>query len=587
MNIRRKLMAVVSFAYLIVFGGFLFYSNKLILRGYLDFEREDIIDQTEIGLNTLMLRVSELDQITSEYASRDDTYYFIQNNMRHFINDIIATSSFIENEINFMIITDAEGEIRYSKAFDLNKFMNQEINETIIDTLRGYSGILSGEGASGLIMVNGRPTMIAAHKITYSDEDLPPIGSLICGRYIDAVEVARLSNYSYQDLTIMRIDKAPIPLEEGVNIWRRGRGSIAGLAALKDIEGTPILVLLSEASRDIYHQGESTVFYFYAVMMSIMVFSGILFIYLINKTVLERVLGLSDEVNNIDPRSLESKAICMPGDDEISRLSSDIDEMLQTINEYQDLLTKRERMATIGETAAMVGHDLRNPLQVIYMLSSRIRRLAGKLRVIDEMDVYVKEIESIEENLGIQTQYMNKIVSDLQDFSKSIDLQRGEVNLEYMVMDVLETLELGKDITVSVTFEDDSKTLHLDGNYFRRVIVNLLTNAVQAMPEGGELTVSGSKEGESSIITITDTGVGISEENMGKLFTPLFTTKAKGTGLGLAVCNRIVDAHNGNIFVESDECVGTTFKIILPRKNEKSGKALSTTQELKVLEVSD
>ncbi|MBD3172519.1 GHKL domain-containing protein [Candidatus Bathyarchaeota archaeon] len=117
--------------------------------------------------------------------------------------------------------------------------------------------------------------------------------------------------------------------------------------------------------------------------------------------------------------------------------------------------------------------------------------------------------------------------------------------------------------------------------------MNLLTNAVQAMPEGGELTVSGSKEGNSSIITISDKGVGISEENMGKLFTPLFTTKAKGTGLGLAVCNRIVDAHNGNIFVESDEGVGTTFKIILPRKNEKTGKALSTTQEIKVLEVSD
>ncbi|MBD3172517.1 hypothetical protein GF326_08600 [Candidatus Bathyarchaeota archaeon] len=91
----------------------------------------------------------------------------------------------------------------------------------------------------------------------------------------------------------------------------------------------------------------------------------------------------------------------MAGNDEISRLSSDIDEMLQTINEYQDLLTKRERMATIGETAAMVVHDLRNPLQVIYMLGSRIRRLAGKLRVIDDMDVYVKEIESIEENLGM------------------------------------------------------------------------------------------------------------------------------------------------------------------------------------------
>ena len=170
--------------------------------------------------------------------------------------------------------------------------------------------------------------------------------------------------------------------------------------------------------------------YFYASMLSTSGLIGILAIYLLNRFVVDRILGLSREVSSIDPRSLESKSFSIPGEDEISKLSEDIDGMLQTIHEYQDLLTKRERMASIGETASMVGHDLRNPLQVVYMLGSRLKRAAKELREIGESDPIVKELEYIEANLSEQTGYMNKIVSDLQDFSKSIALQLEDVDLE-------------------------------------------------------------------------------------------------------------------------------------------------------------
>jgi signal transduction histidine kinase len=321
-----------------------------------------------------------------------------------------------------------------------------------------------------------------------------------------------------------------------------------------------------------------TIIYFYCAMIIVGAIGGLLSVYLLNKTVLERILGLSEEVSNIDPRSLESKTLSISGDDEISRLSADIDGMLQTITEYQTRLTSQERMATIGETAAMVGHDLRNPLQVIYMLSSRMKRVARKISEIEDTEPYVREIEYIDENLNEQTSYMNKIVSDLQDFSKSIALEVEEVNLEEMVMDVLGTLDLNDYITVSVDFKNQSELLDMDGNYFRRVIVNLLTNAVQAMPEGGKLTVEGKRIEDNSVLSVSDTGVGVSEENMRKLFTPLFTTKAKGTGLGLAVCKRIVDAHHGEISVESEEGVGTIFKIKLPNTgyNEKEASLINT-----------
>ena len=97
-----------------------------------------------------------------------------------------------------------------------------------------------------------------------------------------------------------------------------------------------------------------------------------------------------------------------------------------------------------------------------------------------------------------------------------------------------------------------------------RVFVNLLLNAVQAMPNGGELTVKSERQGKNVLIHFQDTGVGILKENLPRLFDPLFTTKAKGQGLGLAVCKRLVDAHEGSISVESTIGKGSTFTVKLP-----------------------
>jgi signal transduction histidine kinase len=104
----------------------------------------------------------------------------------------------------------------------------------------------------------------------------------------------------------------------------------------------------------------------------------------------------------------------------------------------------------------------------------------------------------------------------------------------------------------------------------RRVFTNLVTNALQAMPEGGQLTITASQPEEVVLISVQDTGVGIPEEDLPKLFHPLYTTKAKGVGLGLAVCQRLVEAHGGSITVESQVGRGSTFTVKLPVRREMS-----------------
>ncbi len=567
-------MIVSAITYTLVFTGFLFYTNNLIMKGYWELESIDIVEQTNIGLNTLELRINELDHMTRDFASRDDTYYFIQNNLRHFINDLISTSSFVENEINFMIFIDNQEEIRFSKAFDLSTLSNSEIDGTLLQMIFEndilFNHHVGSSGISGLININEVPVMISSHPISYSEEEHQIFGTLVCGRYIDSVEVAKLCDYSYQNLKIIDYDNFFVELGEDVTVWRQNQQIISGLVTLNDINDNPIFIFEADSPRDLYIQGKNTVFYFFAIMLTTGGIIGVIAYYLLNKLVLERILGLSREVSSIDPNSLESKSLNISGDDEISKLSEDIDKMLQTIHEYQDLLTRRERMATIGETAAMVGHDLRNPLQVIYMLESRLSRASISLKKNGDIEPIIEELELIKTNLSEQTGYMNKIVSDLQDFSKSIALQTQEVDMEAMVVDVLETLKMPENVEISIDFELGSRLFYIDGDYFRRVIINLLTNAIQAMPDGGKLSVKGEMRYEKKSMTISDTGTGISEENMKKLFTPLFTTKAKGTGLGLAVCKRIVDAHKGIISVESVEGQGTSFKIIIPERDEST-----------------
>jgi len=262
--------------FLLVFSGFLFYTNNLILKGYLEFEHEDIIEQTEIGLNTLELRISEVSHTTSDYAGRDDTYYFIQNNMRHFINDLISTSSFIENELNFMIFIDNEANVLYSKAFDLTTLQSLELEESTIDRVLGYEKIVSEHQVSGIIELNKVPTMIATHEITYSDDELPPVGTLICGRYIDAIEVAKLCDYSYQDLRFIEYTDSPIDSSDDISIWKKDENTIIGIKSIYDINGEPYLAMLAESPRDLYNQGMRTIVYFYGAMIIIGAIGGLI-----------------------------------------------------------------------------------------------------------------------------------------------------------------------------------------------------------------------------------------------------------------------------------------------------------------------
>ena len=230
------------------------------------------------------------------------------------------------------------------------------------------------------------------------------------------------------------------------------------------------------------------------------------------------------------------------------------------VEERTKQLKDAERLAAIGQTAGMVGHDIRNPLQSI---SSDVYLIKSDLSIVPEGS----EKENMKESLfGIETnvEYINKIVQDLQDFVKPLNPILQETDFDGLCQEMLSKDSIPKNIHVSCRIEDKAKKIVADPALLKRILSNLVINAVQAMPYGGKLEIKAYPNAGEVVITVKDTGMGIPEAAKTKLFTPLFTTKAKGQGFGLVVVKRMTEALGGTVTFESQEGKGTTFTVRLP-----------------------
>lgn len=234
----------------------------------------------------------------------------------------------------------------------------------------------------------------------------------------------------------------------------------------------------------------------------------------------------------------------------------------QLVEERTRQLKDAERLAAIGQTAGMIGHDIRNPLQAI----------TGELFLMKQdiegsPDSQCKR--SVQESLvAIQQQvdYMHKIVSDLQDYARPLKPDLVEVDLCSAIPQLVSTVPVPNNVQALAECDRQLPKLKLDLTFLQRILINLATNAVQAMPNGGKLTIKAFEQDNSVCITVTDTGVGIPDEIKPKLFQPLMTTKARGQGFGLAVVKRLIEAQGGTITVESQVGKGTQFQIIFSKE---------------------
>ncbi len=217
------------------------------------------------------------------------------------------------------------------------------------------------------------------------------------------------------------------------------------------------------------------------------------------------------------------------------------------VEERTKQLKNAERLAAIGQTAGMIGHDIRNPLQAI---SGELFLM--KQDVDSSPDSECKR--GVQESLASiqeQVDYMNKIISDLQDFARPLKPELVEVDLCSIIPQLVSTVQVPSNIRAQAECDGTLPKIKVDTTFLKRILVNLATNAVQAMPNGGILTIKASQQANKIAIAVSDTGIGIPDDIKPKIFQPLMTTKSKGQGFGLAVVKRLVEAQGGSITFES------------------------------------
>jgi signal transduction histidine kinase len=231
----------------------------------------------------------------------------------------------------------------------------------------------------------------------------------------------------------------------------------------------------------------------------------------------------------------------------------------ERIKGFEEDLVRANKLSALGELASSIAHEIRNPLVSIQGFAKRIGN-AGEREKIGE---YAKFIEKEAERLS-------QVLTRLLSFSRMDEPKKELVNANELVDDTVLFMEHHltrfRNIEVVMDKLTDLPFIMADRIHVQQAIVNLIINAAQAMPDGGKIRIRTEKDDTYVLISITDTGTGIKEEDLGKIFEPFFTTKDKteGTGLGLSLCKRLIEANDGKIEVKSTVGKGTTFAIMIP-----------------------
>jgi signal transduction histidine kinase len=233
---------------------------------------------------------------------------------------------------------------------------------------------------------------------------------------------------------------------------------------------------------------------------------------------------------------------------------------LEKIGSLEAEISRQERLSELGNLAATVAHEIRNPLNSVSM---GLQRLKAEFTPTQDADDYARFLKLMQE----EVHRLNSIVEQFLSLARPLHLNPEEIAIAPYLKELaaLITAEANSSrVNVDLKVPGDLPPLHADRNYLKQLLLNLVLNGIQAMPEGGTLSIAARAVKDQIELTVADQGIGIKPAVMKKIFEPYFTTKNNGSGLGLSIARRIAEAHGGAITVESEASCGSRFRVLLP-----------------------
>jgi signal transduction histidine kinase len=499
-----------------------------------------------------------------DWSSWDDTYNFAQDGNQSYIDNNLIDSTYANIQVNIIAVVDTNGTPLYFGTYDLENNLKTNNTVSLENTLFSDNSLWNfsstEDETKGIVIVDNEPILIASKPILTSLGEGPIHGALLFGIFLNDYELNLLTQITSLNVNIIAYEDSEIKNDQQLasNLLSDGQvvtgaeqnsNEIKVYTLVQDIHNNPAFVIELNHSRDLFIQGVSV----YNLFLSVIIVLGVI-IFISSFVFLERKI-----IRPLNKIGAYIKKMPM-NPEEIERGLKFREEEFQILTNTIKT-SMNQRLDTIGEIAGWVGHDLRNPLTGIKGASYYLRKNCS-----NQLDA--KAITMLN-TIDSCVEYSNKIVNDLLEYSREIKLDLRPTAPKDLLSKSLEIIKTPNNIQV-IDETQASPTLMVDMGKLERVINNLITNSFDAMTNGGQLKISSTLVKDNVEMVFSDTGTGMSEETLSKLWTPFFTTKARGMGFGLPICKRYMEAHGGKLKVESTVGKGTTITLVFQQNKPKS-----------------
>ncbi len=690
--VQKSVLIVFTTVFVLILASFL-VADDLIMDSYRDLEQQEVAKNTNRAAEALAARITALDTFCGDWSCWDDTYEFMQGiNPAFFIARNLGDDTFLDYGLSLIAFYSCSGNLVYAKSWDFLTSAESALPPAVPVLFR--DGVVTGftspeDHRSGVLNLSGVPCMIAARPVLTSIGEGPIAGTIIMGRRIDAEILDALGKATHLDISLLETGQFETATAGALNVSCSGgdvlsveksNELITGYTLIDGLDGRPAFGFAIDISRDIVQQGKRTLaFLHFCVFLAGVIFCGML-IWLMRAVVLSRLVKLGKKVDAIDVEQDYIERISLPGNDELSRISENVNNLLQSVetartklraqqelishvledmpsailvfdeqgrimfanrkfgdvfsldlaglsgaclfdrlhlvslfspvkvflgsgqiqareefrfqshdrdyiftacysrlereglvvlvlSDVTDELNRQERMymadrlASVGQIASGVAHEVNNPLTSIIAIS----------RDLAEQDLPADCKEDIR-NIYTEAKRCAAIVKDLLAFARERKAAKEPILISSVVNDVVKLRahsHRNQSIHVEVDVPEDLPPVLADYYQVQQVLLNIVLNAEYAMyehNERGSLRISGSRKGDTVKISVEDDGPGIRPEVLRNIFDPFFTTKpvGKGTGLGLSICHGIIQSHNGKLYAVNNPRQGATFTFELP-----------------------
>jgi sensor domain CHASE-containing protein/signal transduction histidine kinase len=410
MKLRNRTLIGIGLTVALLIAGLYIISRIIVLDGFAKLEEENVQQNLNHVLSTIRNNIDALGALAFDWAAWDDSYEFIEDVNQDYIDSNLVDETFPNTRLNFILYVSADGDLVYGKGYDLQNEQPIPIPDSLLehttkDTLLTRHADVDSV-VKGIMMLEEGPLIVASRPILTSEEEGPIRGALIMARYLDDAEIELLSESTLIPFTATSFEKVPEILSkplsaEGAMLVRRlHTDTVAGYTRLDDIYGEPALILEIQTARDIYQQGERSIYYFMLSLLGAGLIFSMVTLLILERPLLARLTHLNADVERIGATGDLSKRVPISGRDELSSLARSINSMLTRleaaqIEHQQAEIALRQHAFTLAQLNQL-GQQLTASLNQ-YQIVEQLSHIVTEVIAVEGVSVWLLEEEQEDE----------------------------------------------------------------------------------------------------------------------------------------------------------------------------------------------